>query len=45
MTMLLFMFILKVTIFSISGKNYYRISLDKLNYKLEFLDEKLRERE
>lgn len=43
--MLILMVILKIAVFSMGGKNYYRISLDKLNYKLEFLDEKLKERE
>ena len=40
---LILMFFLKVVSYSIGGKNYYKISLDKLNFKLEFLDGKLKE--
>lgn len=35
----------KTVTYSMGGKTYYKISLKKLNSKLEYLDEKLKERE
>lgn len=43
--LLIVMSYLKTVTYSMSGKTYYKISLKKLNHKLEFLDEKLKERE
>lgn len=34
----------KTVAYSMGGKTYYKISLKKLNYRLNFLDEKLKER-
>ena len=42
--LLIIMSYFKTPTYSMGGKTYYKVSLKKLNYKLNFLDEKLKEK-